>query len=209
MTGAPKEENIGIVILAAGGSRRMNGRPKQLLEFEGNSLMERASRTALATKYRPVVVVIGANAEKLMNKIGALPVTVAVNKRWEEGLSASIKTGLAKSLDIQPDLAAVILMLCDQPLITGAILDRLVRIYQVTQKLIVASEYEDTVGVPALFSREIFEKLFSLNGDSGAKFIIQSEPAVVEKILVPEAAVDIDSPEDHELLLKEFSSFLH
>jgi molybdenum cofactor cytidylyltransferase len=203
MTGAPKEE-IGIIVLAAGGSRRMNGRPKQLLEFKGNSLLKRAAKTALATRCRPVVIVLGAEEEKLRTEIENLPLTIEVNKNWKEGLGSSIKAGLSKLLDIQPDLDAAILTLCDQPLIDSAILERLVRTYRETGKSIVAAEYQDTAGVPALFSRGIFEKLLNLNGLSGAKSIIQSESSRVAKIPVPEAAIDIDSPQDHELLLQQF-----
>src|ERR1041384_3944867 len=152
MTERVSERAIGIVILAAGGSRRMNGRPKQLLEFKGASLIERAALAALATRCRPVVIVTGANAEKLKDKIGTFPVTFAENKSWEEGLGSSIKTGISKLLDIQPRLDGAILTLCDQPLINAAILKRLGTAFYETKKLIVASEYEGTVGVPALFS---------------------------------------------------------
>jgi molybdenum cofactor cytidylyltransferase len=208
MTEKSSGDTIGIVILAAGGSRRMNGEPKQLLKFRGISLLKRAVETALASKCRPVVVVLGANAGKSKEEIERDRVITVLNEKWEEGLGSSIKTGLSAMLDIEPEVEAVILMLCDQPLITSNIIDQLAEAYHKTGKAIVASEYENTVGVPALFSKEVFDKLRNIDSHSGAKSLIENEPGMVESVFVPQAATDIDSPQDHERLVKEFDKFI-
>jgi molybdenum cofactor cytidylyltransferase len=187
----------GLIILAAGGSSRMNGVSKQLLEFNGRSLLRRAAETALSSSCRPVLVVLGANVEKILPEIEDLPLIIELNKDWRQGMGSSIKAGLSKILKDTPELEAVILMLADQPLITAEILDRLAEAHSASGLPIIASEYENTVGVPALFSRPIFDKLLALPDDAGAKSLMQKDPANVKKIPVPEAAVDVDSEEDY------------
>jgi molybdenum cofactor cytidylyltransferase len=208
MTGKTRSGTIGIVILAAGGSRRMNNEPKQLLKFRGISLLRRAVETALASKCRPVVVVLGANAGRLKEEIEDDQIATVLNEKWEEGLGSSIKVGLSALLDIHPEAEAVILTLCDQPLITSDIIDQLVEAHRKIGKAIVASEYEDTTGVPALFSKEVFDKLRSIDNRSGAKSLIENEPEIVEFVLVPQAATDIDSPQDYERFVKDFDKFI-
>ncbi len=188
-------ENIGAIILAAGASIRL-GCPKQLFEFESKPLVERITETALSVGVETVVVV-GANAEKTRSSIKHLPAKTAFNENWEMGMSTSIATGLKKSLEINPNLDGVILLLCDQPFITKKSILRLIKAYQETDKPIVASKYRETVGVPALFSKDVFAELFELRGDKGAKTLIE-EYAKRQICLVsmPEAAIDIDTKED-------------
>jgi len=94
---------VGIIVLAAGGSTRM-GVPKQLLLYRRQSLLRRAMETAVATVCRPVVVVLGANAGRLCDEAKQLPVHVAENKRWKEGMSSSIQLGMQRSLLPMEDL---------------------------------------------------------------------------------------------------------
>ena len=84
---------VGAIILAAGASTRM-GQPKQLLSFEGRSLLRRAADAALASKCEVVVAVLGANALRVMEEIEDVPVLVALNENWSEGLGASVHAGL-------------------------------------------------------------------------------------------------------------------
>ena len=79
---------VGIVILAAGGSQRM-GRPKQPLPFEGRTLLRRAVETALGSDCRPVIVTIGAHKELIGPELQSLPVLVAHNPDWPQGMSSS------------------------------------------------------------------------------------------------------------------------
>ena len=191
----------GLIILAAGGSSRMNGVPKQLLEFNGRSLLRRAAETSLSSSCRPVLVVLGASAEKMLPEIEDLPLIIEINVNWRQGMGSSIKTGLSKLLQDAPGIEAVLLMLTDQPLITAEIIDRLIDTHSASGLPITASEYENTVGVPALFSRPMFDKLLALPDGAGAKSLMQKDPAKVKRMPVPEAALDIDLPEDHRLLL--------
>jgi len=194
-----KDKQIGIVILAAGESRRL-GKPKQLLQFEGKTLLRHAVKVAIETNYK-IAVVLGANFEKTKAEIEDLEIEICFNENWQNGMSSSIKTGLKKILETMPNLCAVIIQLCDQPFVNSSILKRLAETYKRTNTPIVACEYAETVGVPALFSCVIFDELFALSADEGAKQIIKKYSASVEKISVPEAEIDIDTMKDYEKLL--------
>lgn len=187
-----KDAGSALMILAAGASTRL-GRPKQLLPFRGRSLLRHAAETALNSVYRPVVVVLGAFADQLQPELAALPVTVAINPAWAEGMASSIRTGL-REVASPPD--AVVIMLCDQPLVTAAMLDQLINIHRAEKRGIVASAYEGTLGVPALFSRKYYPELGLLEGDQGAKRIIVKHENDLARISLPEAAFDVDRVED-------------
>lgn len=195
------ESKIGIIILAAGASIRF-GKPKQLLKFQEKSLVRRTAENALTFESRTIIV-LGANADEIKKEVEDLPLKIVVNKDWQSGLSSSIKSGLKKLLETEPETSIVILLLCDQPLVDKKTISRLIKVQRETQKAIVASEYENTLGVPALFTREIFDELLNLQGDQGARFLIQKYAASkAAKIDAPEAAFDIDTLEDYERILK-------
>lgn len=193
---------IGIIILAAGASTRMNGVPKQLLEFKGKTLLRRAAETALSfAAASPIVVVLGANAEKSLPEIKDLPVLPTINENWASGMGGSIKMGLSMLLTENTDIEGAILMLCDQPFVTAETLNRLVETRQKTKKPIVACQYADTIGVPALFAREMFAELSNSQGDAGAKAVIKKHVANVAKMPAPEAIFDVDTQADFQKLL--------
>ena len=197
-TGSP----IGTIILAAGASRRFGGgQMKQSLEFENVSLLRRAAETALAVRCLPATVVLGANAERLIGEIEDLPVAIVVSELWARGMSESIKAGLTALEKNQTPVAAVLMTLCDQPLIAVETLGRLVRAFRQSEKPIVASRFEDTIGVPAIFAEMFFERLKNLSGDAGAKQIIRQFSDAVETVFVPEAAADVDTWDDYRKLV--------
>jgi molybdenum cofactor cytidylyltransferase len=199
------EPLIGIIILAAGSSSRM-GQPKQLLRCAGESLLSRAIRVALETPYRPVIVVLGSQAETLQEELAATEARLVVNQEWAEGMSSSIRCGLrALETAVRGATEAAILMLCDQPFVTSGIIRRLVETYLAQRPLFVASEYQTkdgkTQGVPALFSSSLFAELMELRGAAGARRIIARHEAAGSIIAVPEAAFDVDTPDDYLALL--------
>ena len=191
---------IGIIILAAGGSTRF-GRPKQLLEFEGRTLLRRAAETALSCQSGPVLVVLGNEYEKVRSEIVDMPVETVFNPDWQKGMGSSIGCAVSKVVQERPDISAVIFTLCDQPHVHHTALTRLVEAYLSKNAKIVASEYENTIGVPALFDASLFAELIDLTGDVGAKSIIERHSNNTVKILLPEAAFDIDSALDHNRLI--------
>lgn len=195
---SPENLKIVVVVLAAGRSSRMDGEAKQLLEFQGKTLLRRAAETALRTKL-PTIIVLGANHEKFKKEIEDLPLKITFNKNWESGISSSIKTALSALKKNAPD--AVIFTLCDQPLVTTGILRRLRKVFIETNKPIAACRYENTVGVPALFAREIFSELENLQADEGAKKIIVKDLSRTALVAAPEAACDVDTARDYLNLL--------
>lgn len=192
--------SVALIILASGGSRRL-GRPKQLLPFNGQTLLRHALVTAIQTECSPIIVVLGANREEILPETAELPVEIAVNTSWEEGLSSSIRCGMQHLADSRPDAEAVIIALCDQPKIDLDIYSALIGAYREGADL-AACEYKDTVGVPAQFSRHYFPALLSLYGDQGAKLILKARREDVRAIPFPDGAIDIDTMQDYEALLR-------
>ncbi len=190
--------SIAVIILAAGASTRM-GRPKQLLTHGGRTLLRNAAEMAVASVCRPIIVVLGAYEDQLQREIGGLPVQSVVNERWAEGLGSSIRAGLdaVERCDRECAAEAVLMMPCDQPFVTAAVINDLVTAYRSSGKGIIASEYDGTVGVPALFGREYFAELAALGGAAGAKQIIAVHASEVVRVPFPNGATDIDTPEDY------------
>ena len=195
---------IGLIILAAGSATRM-GRPKQLLSYQGRSLILHAVEVALASLCQPIIVVLGAYAEQIKPELMLKAVQVVENSQWQEGMSSSIRAGISMLLKTNSKLDAVIISLADQPLVSPQIFNQLIQSYQETQKVIIASKYNETTGVPALFSNALFPELMQLEGDKGAKALIQKYIDTGLILLIPEAAIDIDTPDDYkQLLLNNF-----
>jgi len=188
------QPKIGALLLAAGGSSRL-GRPKQLLQFDGKTLIRRAAESLINSKCGAIVVVLGAETERSSAELSGLPLHISVNKDWQNGMSSSIKTGLNALLGIEPDLEAVVITLCDQPHVTSNDIDRIIAAFRDQAAPIAAAKYGEVIGVPALFSRELFDDLFKLRGDKGARSLILNTPDVTT-VPFEKAACDIDTPDD-------------
>ncbi|OKH42970.1 4-diphosphocytidyl-2C-methyl-D-erythritol synthase [Calothrix sp. HK-06] len=189
---------VGIVILAAGASTRM-GTPKQLLKFQGRSFLRHTIEIALASVCKAVIVVLGANALQIRDEVSELPVVIVENHNWHQGMGGSIQAGI-KTLEHDSNIDGAILLLCDQPFISVDIINKLVEAFYTTEKSIIASEYKQTLGVPALFARHIFAELMNLNTASGAKQVIQKNEKLVHKVFFELGAIDIDTLEEYEQL---------
>ncbi|MFN8345332.1 MAG: nucleotidyltransferase family protein [Spirosomataceae bacterium] len=188
---------IGIIILAAGESKRM-GSPKQLLDIGGKSLIRRTAEVALATDCYPVVLVVGANKPQIAPHIIDLPLTVIDNPMWHEGMASSVKIGLAGMYMTYKDVEAVIMLVCDQPYLSVALLERMTEVYQRKKPPVVACKYGNEVGVPALFDRSLFEELLDLKGDKGAKPVLMKHLEDAHLITFEAGSVDLDTPDDYK-----------
>ncbi|MGA0558144.1 nucleotidyltransferase family protein [Larkinella sp. VNQ87] len=195
--------NIATIILAAGSSSRLDHQPKQLIEWEGKTLLRRVVDTALATPFRPVVVVVGAHKQQVAPELDGLPVTIIDNQHWQQGLSTSVKTGLAAVYLTQKDIDAVLFLLTDQPHVDRGLLLQLAQVYQESGKGIVASGYAESLGVPALFDRNYIHELLSLEGDAGAKKVILNHPDDCAEVPFAPGRVDLDTKQDVERFLGE------
>jgi len=187
----------GAVILAAGGSSRF-GQSKQLLPFRGKTLLRTIINAACEAGCSPVVVVIGSNDEKIHPELAHAKVMEVRNANWQRGIGSSIRSGVQALIDYAPDVAAILLLVCDQPAVNARVIENLIATRETTKKEIVASSYADTVGVPALFDRSLFERLLSLGDEAGAKSIILQNLDRVAQFAFPEGAIDIDTWEDWE-----------
>jgi molybdenum cofactor cytidylyltransferase len=191
--------DIGMIVLAAGGSSRM-GKPKQLLDFEGAPLVRRAAAAALGARLGPVFVVVGCNAHAVLAALDGLDIVAVRNERWDAGMGTSILAGLdtadARAVD------AALFMTADQPLIGVKQIARLAQTYREARKAIVASRYAGTMGIPALFNRSTFGALRRIAPDKGCKAIIVAAGDNAALVDCPEAAVDIDTPEEYARLFR-------
>jgi molybdenum cofactor cytidylyltransferase len=157
------------IVLAAGFSTRL-GTPKQDVVFEGETLLERAERLARGVADDVIVV------------------TPQLNPDAAEGIASSIRAGVRLA---DPN-ARILIMLCDQPLITIAHLRDLVSI----DAPIVATGYGGIAGVPVVFAPEFASELLALRGDRGARVVIEAHRDVAQVVTFEDAAVDIDTRDD-------------
>ncbi len=149
----------------------------------------------------PVAVVLGAGAatRQLRFEVSDLAIAVVENAHWQDGIGSSIRAGL-DALETARPPAAVLIMTCDQPYVTAALLRRLREAWRTSGSPAVACEYAGTVGVPALFDRALFPELRGLPPDHGAKPVLERHLADVVRIPFEEGALDIDTPGDvHKL----------
>lgn len=183
-------------MLAAGQSTRF-GTTKQLATFNGMALVTRAVRNAEQTCGNRSVLVTGKDWLAVATAAGPLRGFLAVNAEFEEGLAGSIKAGVAAVMETAD---AVLLTLADQPLVTSDHLDSLVAAWKKAPNFIIASGYSGTIGPPVVFPRDFFPALMSLQGDCGAKPILDANRAGVQTIEFCGAGLDIDRPEDLDKL---------
>lgn len=191
---------VGLLLLAAGSSSRL-ARPKQLLPYQGQTLLRHAAEVAAATPCRPLVLVTGALHDELLPEIAGLPFHVVRNDDWADGMGGSIAAGLAE-LETAAEAAqvdAVVVILCDQPLLTPDIIGELIVQFQATGQPVVASAYAGTQGVPALFSRAIFPQLLELRGAAGARELLQ-QYAYLPTVDFPGGATDVDTAAQYAAL---------
>ncbi len=191
--------NIGAVILAAGKSSRL-GQPKQLLQFRGQTLVRRIVDAARGAGCSPIVVVIGSDKDKVARELERTNAVIVENVNWSDGMGTSIRSGVQRSLDVAPNVGAIVLLVCDQPLADLRTIEQLIALGAKTKKAIVASSYAGTLGVPALFDRSCAEELLRLDDASGAKPIIFSNHDRVAEFPFPEGQIDIDMAADYEKL---------
>jgi molybdenum cofactor cytidylyltransferase len=184
-----------IIILAAGNSSRM-GQSKQLLKIGDETLLQRAVKTAVEAGVAKIVVVLGADDKVHAESIRDFPVSSVVNEKWESGMGSSLKAGLKFLMANAPSISGVIVMVCDQPLVTSKHIASLISLHHKKAKPLVASRYSNTYGVPALFTKKYFNQILGLGDNEGAKKIIMTHEKDLALMDLPEAAVDLDTVED-------------
>ena len=183
------------VILAAGASRRM-GRNKMLIELEGESLLRRAARRALAAGLSPVVVVLGHEAERATAELAGLGCEVTLNPDFTGPTSGSLHKGLEC---LEPEVQAAVVILADMVLVSDGMLAALVARAGETNAPLVVSRYGDVTAPPLLFSRALFGELMDWTGEGCGKAVVQRHRDEAQFVDWPASALtDVDTPEDFQ-----------
>jgi molybdenum cofactor cytidylyltransferase len=176
--------------------------PKQLLDYEGQSLLRRAVEVACGAGLEPVVVVLGADAERIGAAVSGMAAEIAENPDWQTGMGSSLKAGLARVREIDPAIDAVIVLLCDQPLVNSEDVRALIELHLRAGKPLIAAAYAETVGVPALIGKSYFDEVARLPGSAGAKQLFAKHAEAVGTVSMPNAVLDIDEPGDYERIAR-------
>lgn len=193
--------NVAAIVLAAGGATRF-GQPKQLLKFQGETLVRRAVRAAAEGGCARVAVIVGDSGALIKDEVRQISGEIVENPDCSRGLGTSIRCGLRSLLVSMPELDAAVVLACDQPFVDAGTIAALLAQQKKSGKAIVASHYANTLGVPALFDRSCFTALLALPDDSGAKALIESRSDDVASIEFEAGAIDIDTPADFERLTR-------
>ncbi|WP_029288346.1 NTP transferase domain-containing protein [Pedobacter sp. R20-19] len=193
--------DTGIVILAAGNSSRL-GQPKQLLAFKQTTLIEHTIKAAWQANFQPIIVVLGAYAKEIQEKLPA-EVNLVINNNWSAGMSSSITAGVAALIKQSPMIENIIIAVSDQAFITAEIFQALKQKQISTKKGIVASTYAKTTGTPVLFNKQYFPQLLSLTGNNGAKSMLKLHGNDVATIAFALGNIDIDTETDYDNLIKQ------
>ena len=183
---------VGFLVMAAGAGRRF-GSTKQLARYRGLSLVDRACQLAEAVCAGPVVLVTGADHLAVIRDTQLAAGFIVHNERHAEGLATSNAVAVQAVADVA---GSVLVLLADQPLITRHYLRRLLRRAAAAPDCIIASEFAGTQGPPALFPQHYFAELAQLQGDRGARSLLQRHRDRVITLQCDDAATDVDRPDD-------------
>jgi len=186
---------IAAIILAAGRSTRMGGPNKLLAEIGGRPLVRIAVEEALASQARPVIVVTGHQRDKVEAALQGLDVTVVHNPNFADGLSTSMKTGLAA---VPQSADGAIVCLGDMPQVRSSLIDKLLAAFDPARgALVVIPVIGGKRGNPVVWSRRFFPELMAIEGDVGARNMIARYPEAVAEVPLADTAalVDVDTPE--------------
>lgn len=182
-----------IVLLAAGESRRYGG-IKQLADIDGEPMVRRAARTALATGAN-VVVVTGAHAEQVAAALHDLPLLITHHPAWREGMGSSLAAGIRQACQQFASASGALLCLADQPLLDATWLLQLLSRHREKPERILATRHDDVAGPPVLFPRDCFNTLMHWSGDHGAHSLLQREAQRVD-FFSTSTNIDVDTPDD-------------
>jgi len=211
---SPKPIKLAGIILAAGMGTRM-GATKQLLPLGGRPVLEKVIQNGLAAHLDPLILVLGHEANKIMDRLFLSRARVVINSKYKTGMSSSIKAGLAA---IGPLCDGAMFLLGDQPQVPTAILKALIQSYTNqahtkrphtdrphTNQTIVIPTFRGRQGNPVIFGRHFFPELNQLTGDIGGRVLFKAHPEKIIQVPVETNAIcfDLDTPEDYATLCQQ------
>ena len=195
--GAPEDiAGVAGIVLAAGRSTRFDGEvSKQLLAWDGEPLVRRAARTALAAPLARVLVVVGHAEDAVRAALAGLDVEIVANPAHAEGQSTSVRAGLAR---LPKTTADAVFQPVDQPFLSADLLAEMIEAWRVSGRAIVRPRSGDRPGAPVLFARSLFPELAKLSGDEGGRQILARHREEILDLEVddPRQLADIDTVED-------------
>jgi molybdenum cofactor cytidylyltransferase len=192
---------VAVVVLAAGGSRRL-GRPKQLLDYRGATLLDATVATARAAGTAQVVVALGGAADEVTERVDLAGTDVVLNPDFGDGCATSIRSALTR---VRDDAAGVVLLLGDQPGVTAATVRTLVGAALPDGSgghRVGVCAYDDALGHPLWFDRSMFATLSGLHGDKAVWKLVEAGDDVVRVPVAGPVPPDVDTWEDYQALLE-------
>jgi molybdenum cofactor cytidylyltransferase len=195
---------VSAVVLAAGMARRM-GRDKVLLTLDGEPFLRRIVRQVAALAAREILVVVNErNRAAVLAALGDLPVHVLTNGRADEGIGTSIALAAAS---VAATSQALLLLQGDQPFVESGMLRTLIAEWAGGSFDFVASSFAGVVTTPVLFARRVFEELRALQGDRGAKSVLERRASAARVLEFPRwRGLDVDTPEDYRSVCRRSTS---
>ena len=186
---------IAAIVLAAGLSTRM-GRPKLTLPVAEKTVLERVLDAFRSSKVDEIVVVLGANAAQIRKIVRFGNERIVVNPDYRRGMSGSLKAGLGL---VEKQADAVIIALGDQPFLAPRTIDGIVDEYLASGAPLVVPVYQGQRGNPVLFDRSLFAQIMRIEGDRGAKSVVNGNEAGLRELRVEDRGtlMDIDTPSDY------------
>lgn len=205
MTEMKSDCKIAAILLAAGNSERL-GRPKQLLKFGDEYLINLIIKQIELSVTDVVVVVLGAYEPEIRKAIRCERSKTEFNSDWSKGIGTSIKYGLEIVMKKYPDLSGVLFAVVDQPALSKEHIDVLIMNHKSIPERIIASKYEDTIGIPALFGSRYYDEILKIGDNEGCKSLIKTHIENVIAVDFPEGAVDIDTEADLMNIKQSFNA---
>ena len=190
------------VVLAAGASTRM-GSPKQLLEFGGRPMLERIVVEASASRLDDVLVVLGADAQRIRGAVEWGRARVIVNENYVDGMSTSLQAGIGALGD---DVDRAVVILGDQPDVDASLINLLLDAQQSSGLPATALDFDGLLHPPVVLARELWSKIDELRGDVGLGQLLRRQTDRVVRIPASQPSghpIDIDTPEDAALFIAD------
>ena len=191
---------VGGIVLAAGQGSRMPGSQKLLLDIDGVPMVRHVLEAASEGGCHQTVVVY---AEEDVKR--------AINGRAEMVYNAKARTGMASSLQaglraMRPEIEAAMVLLGDQPLVGSRTVATLLRAWrrEGSRPAVAVTQGDDGWAPPVILSRELWDELFALRGDAGARQVLQGRPELLDIVPAPGRPDDIDTPDDYAKIVRLF-----